>query len=189
MAVMKLIFAILFLYATKIIAQTSEHSPAELNFINEVNLVRTHPKAYAVYVKEYALKWGTPEEKEAAPEAITILDTMKPIQPLNVSNEVRKELENHNGVDSIKRWVNHGNFKWLITPYKSGGENIIMSCTNTYRNMVIRHLIDANIPTRGHRKKILDTEVNAIAVRRIVFGDESKPFQCRIWWIEEYLEL
>jgi uncharacterized protein YkwD len=152
-------------------------------------LVRQHPKEYALYVKEYALKWGTPGEKADAPEAIAVLEKMKPLVPLKVANQVRKELDSHSGVDSLGRWVNHGNWKWLITPHKSAGENIILSCKNTYRNMVIRHLIDAGIKDRGHRHNMLNPSVNSISVRRIVFGDESKPFQCRIWWIEEYLEL
>ena len=185
---MKLLFAFLLFYTIKIDTLTLAHSFEELNFITEVNLLRTHPKEYVVYVKKYALRWGTPEEKADAPEAIAVLENMQPLQPLVVSNQVRQLLENHRGVDTIGRWVNHDR-KWLVTSYKSGGENIIMSCKNTYRNMVIRHLIDAGIKDRGHRHNMLNPSVNSISVRRIVFGDESKPFQCRIWWIEEYLEL
>jgi uncharacterized protein YkwD len=55
--------------------------------------------------------------------------------------------------------------------------------------MVITHLIDSKVESRGHRANILNPNYNTIAIRRIVFGDESKPFQCRIWWIEAYLEL
>ena len=183
---MKILFAILLFYSAN--SKPTEHSLEELNFIKEVNLARQHPKEYALYVKEYALKWGTPEEKADAPEAIAVLDKMPPLQPLAISNQIRQELENHKGVDTIGRWVNH-DWKWLVTSRKSGGENIIMSCKNTYRNMVIRHLIDAGIKDRGHRHNILNQSINCISVRRIVFGDESKPFQCRIWWIEEYLEL
>ena len=167
-----------------------KHSIEELNFIKEVNLAREHPREYVSYIKDYSSNWGTDDEKKATPEAISVMEKMKPLKPLIPSEQIRAELEQFNAIDTVGRWVNHGNWKWLKSPFKgSASENIIMSCINTYRNMVIRHIIDANIPDRGHRKAILDPKFNTIAVKRIVFGDESKPFQCRIWWVEEYLEI
>jgi hypothetical protein len=166
------------------------HTIEELNFIKEVNLAREHPREYVSYIKAYSSNWGTDDEKKATPEAISVMEKMSPLKPLIPSEQIREELEQFNAIDTLRRWVNHGNWKWLKSPYKgSGGENIIGSCSNTYRNMVIRHLIDGNVPNRGHRKNILNPKINTIAVKRIVFGDESKPFQCRIWWVEEYLEI
>ena len=186
---MKFFFIVVLLIICSIPLHALVHSKEELNFIKEVNLVREHPKEYITYIKEYVSRYGLPGEKIVSLEVIDILGKMQPLQPLKVSNQIRLELEYFNGVDSINKWVNHGNWKWLVSPHINAGENLIMSCTNTYRNMVIRHLIDVNIPSRGHRKNILNANFNTMAVKRIVFGDESKPFQCRIWWVEEYLEL
>jgi len=167
----------------------SQITQEELNFIEEVNLVRTNPRLYVSYVKEYVNQWGLPSEKADAPEVIAILEKMQPLKPLVASTTIRKEMETHSGIDTVSKWVNHSNWKWLVSPFDTGGENIIMSCKNTYRNMVIRHLIDGGISSRGHRKHILSPIFNTIAVKRIVFGDESRPFRCKIWWIEEYLKL
>lgn len=169
--------------------ELKHHSEYELRFIDEINLVRTNPKSYAKYVYDYAIKYGTNAEKEAAQEAIKVLEEMSPLQKLKPSEILRYQVEKYEAIDTSNQWVNHSGFRWIEVGYKSGGENIIMSCKNTYQNMVIRLLIDADIPNRGHRKNILSKNYNVIAVKRVVFGDESKPFQCRIWWIQEFFNL
>jgi hypothetical protein len=153
------------------------------------HIINSYKAMYPRHIKEYADNYGLPEEKQDAPEVITIMLKMKPLKALKPSEQIRGELENFGGIDTAGKWVHHGRWTWLKSHFESGGENIILSCKNTYRNLVVRHLIDGLVPTRGHRKNILNPKFNTIAVKRIVFGDESKPFQCRIWWVEEYFEM
>ena len=159
----------------------------ELSFINEVNLVRTNPTKYCQYIKEYLSGYvDTSRKKIANEELIPLLLSMSPLKPLLESDTLTKMLDKHK-VDSIKNEVHH-DLTWLNIKNKQISENIVMSTTNNYRQSVILLLIDSYDSKRGHRLNILNPNVTHTAVKRVSFGNEKKPFTCRIYWIQEFVE-
>lgn len=164
----------------------SQTSLQEKLFVEEVNSVRTNPRAYISQVREY-LKVALPQEKEIAEkELIPLLETLPPLRALKISDTLRFQLEKHI-VDSTTRWVHHDYaFTWLNSRTKFISENLVLSCKNNQRNSVVQLLIDLSSKDRAHRIYMLDPEATHTAVRKVVFGDESKPLSCRIWWIQVF---
>lgn len=172
-----------------LIAQDKPLTSYEVKFVEEVNKVRTNPKAYISMIREY-LKIGLPSEKEIAEnELIPLLDTLSPRKALVISEKIRYQMEYYKGVDSTKKWCDHDlDYMKNIQNFQSGAQNIVMGCKLDQQTvMVVRQLIDLAAPTRGHRHAILNPEFTHTAVRTIIFGDIRKPLSCRIWWIQDFI--
>lgn len=167
----------------------AQHTPSEQKFIDEVNQLRQDPKAYIPFIIEYLEHGLEMEKKIALSELIPLLDTMKALPKLSTSEEMSRQLNMH-PVDSVGKWVNHDlTWGWLkMKNIEVIMENIGLCAKEMQRMVIIRLLIDVNVPSRGHRWAILDPTINKMAVRRVVFGDINKPLQCRMWWIQEYFK-
>ena len=169
-----------------------QHSAEELAYINEINLIRTNPKAYIQYVKAYANSTRfAPEREIAIKELIPLLDSMKPLPALKISEELYKEAIKH-PVDSAKIFIQHDlTFSWLNIPYKDLSENI--SYGTSIRVNVVLLLIDASSSIRGHRTNILSENFTHTSVRKINLGN----YNCRadlimgrakVIWLQNFIE-
>ena len=167
---------------------SQSHSESELEYITEVNLVRTNPRTYAAYVRDYLKsRFISHEERTVAEnELMPILDTLLPMQPLVPSDLIRQSLKKFNGkMDSSKFELGHGDFKWANFHNQKMAENL--GSGENIRASVIFLLIDAVAKNRGHRQAILERKYNATAVRRVCLGNEE-TINHRVWWIQEFVE-
>ncbi|MDD3437529.1 MAG: CAP domain-containing protein [Candidatus Gastranaerophilales bacterium] len=154
---MKKIFLILLtLFPLIISAQMTER---EQQVLDEINLVRTNPKAYIVYIDEYLKVMDSDAaERASANELKRELKKMKPVNALVFSEDLYKSCKAHGDyVIKTKKFVHSkGNY----------GENIQYG-QSEIRYAVIDLLIDHGIPTRGHRENILNPKYKYFAVYEI----------------------
>jgi hypothetical protein len=153
---------------------------AELAQIEEVNFVRTNPKAYAelfrIHAKNKVLDsmsvWIIHHE------LLPLLDTMAPLKPLMPSEALRRDAERFRGYDSINGSMWHDQSYYDNAPqWKQGGQNIAMAPVPRPRAQNMSMLIDACVKNRGHRVLFLHPGFTHISVRIIrLWGSEDKPF-------------
>jgi hypothetical protein len=186
MRLLKLLFVLL-TGATRLSAQ---HSTEERAFIEEVNLLRTHPRLYGSFVKQFLADTQMRHYREyrciADTEVLPLLDSLKPLHALIPSDTLRHQLNFHSGIDSAHRMIQHAR-GWLDTHYALTCENLIASKQNDYRDMVIKLLLDKEYAIRYHRFNLLRQDVTHTAVRRLVLGDTGYLLSYRIWWIQEFV--
>jgi uncharacterized protein YkwD len=161
-------------------------SVLEHGVIDELNAARTNPQAYASGLEreiqyyqgtlfrkpgdEAALQ--TREGAAAVREAIRVLRSTKPLPALTMSegmtlaardhvkDQAPRGLMNHKGTDGTMAWdrvSRYGDWKSKIS------ENMTFGPA-TAHEVVSALLIDDGIPDRGHRKNILDPEVNVVGI-------------------------
>lgn len=154
---MKKIFLILLiLFPLVISAQLTER---EQEVLDEINLVRTNPNAYIVYIDEYLKAMDSDAgEKATANELKRELKKMKPVNALVFSEDLYKSCKAHGDyVTKTKKFVHSkGNY----------GENIQYGQSEV-RYAVIDLLIDHGISSRGHRENILNPKYKYFAVYEI----------------------
>jgi hypothetical protein len=188
MGFLKSLLMWLVLGATSLSAQ---HSSEELAFIEEVNLLRTHPKLYGTFVKQFLqsdtnMRYYREYSCIADTEVLPLLDSLKPLHALIADDNLRKQLNFHSGIDSANRMIQHAR-GWLDTNYALSCENLIASKQNDYRDMVIKLLLDREYAIRYHRHNLLRADVTHTAVRRLILGDTGYLLSYRIWWIQEFV--
>jgi uncharacterized protein YkwD len=158
----------------------------EHGVIDELNLARSNPQAYAASLErdlqfyqgtlfrrpgdEAALQ--TREGVSAVREAIRVLRGTRPLPPLHivdgmtlaardhVKDQAPRGLMNHRGTDGSMAWdrvSRYGDWKSKIS------ENMTFGPA-TAHDVVAALLIDDGIPDRGHRKNILDPEVSVVGI-------------------------
>lgn len=177
---------------TKPPAPAFELSPLEKEIIEEINLVRSNPTAYAAHLEQlrpfFADKkfqppgrpaFITEEGVSALDDAIAFLRAAKPLSTLNISrgmcmgaNVLVKDQgptgnTGHRGSDASlceQRVNRYGTWNDAI------GENLSYG-TETARERVITLLIDDGVANRGHRECLLSPTFNVIGVS---CGDHSK---------------
>lgn len=166
------------------------HSIYELEFINAVNNFRQNPKSYIDTLDDY-IKNEYLDPKEAIIAKNELIPLLKKTNPLSIlvpKEEIRLQMENHKGINNSLKHVSHDfKFSWLNPKNIDISENICNSSGNFYTACLINMLVDYNVPGRGHRLSIMDPENTGIAVKRIVFGNETDIFNCSIFWIQEYI--
>lgn len=139
--------------------------------IEEINRVRTNPKAYADLMSAHLESYRGLEGKAAIRETIDVLRATVPLRPLeplealesaaldHVADQSKSGLRGHRGSDGsdpfdrVRRYLNTN----------GAGENIAYGLWNA-REMVMALLIDDGIPSRGHRKNILNPSYRLIGV-------------------------
>lgn len=157
----------------------------EVEVVKEINLARTNPQKYAVFLKKYLSfitgdKYQRPGEcplylhegKKAVEEAISILESAQPLKALKASKGLSAAAKDHaqeqgktgdtghygaNGSQTADRVEKYG--QWI----GSVGEN----CTygpDVPRDIVVDLIIDDGIADRGHRKNIFSDEYTAVGV-------------------------
>jgi uncharacterized protein YkwD len=154
------------------------------SLLDEINLVRTNPKQYSQILKsirqyyngniyqapgEIAIK--TTEGVDAVNEAIAVLESTSPIAALALSTGLNKAAQAHADDIGPKGLVQHNSsdgtpFHKRITNYVNAdgylGENISFGSKQTARKVLLRLIIDDNVPTRGHRISILNPDFNYV---------------------------
>ena len=139
--------------------------------IEEINRVRMNPLSYADLIAARLDSYQGPEGKAAIRETIDVLRATAPLRPLepvealeaaaldHVVDQGRNGLRGHKGSDGsepfdrVRRYLNTN----------GAGENIAYGLWNA-REMVMALLIDDGIPSRGHRKNILNPSYELIGV-------------------------
>lgn len=161
-------------------------SSIEKKIIIELNKVRTKPKEYADYYLEpmrdlyrgnilqypgeIALR--TKEGVSALEECISVLRSKKPIGTLSTTEGLYRAAKDHmedqsntgrtghNGSDGSspsQRMKRYGEWK------KTAGENVAYG-NDIARRVVISLLVDDGVPSRGHRKNIMNPEFRYVGV-------------------------
>ena len=157
----------------------------EAAVLEELNLARTNPAAYARYVEQYRRDFKnytlvlvdgmwikTVEGVPAADEAIAYLRKVAPAPALSASeplvlsardhvNDIGpKGMTGHLGSDGsrpVERIRRHGK------PKSATGENIAFRPV-TARSIVVQLIVDDGIPDRGHRHTIFDPDFRVAGV-------------------------
>jgi uncharacterized protein YkwD len=162
------------------VAQTSVQQDISVEeIINELNLARTSPRAYANILKTrkqyykgkvYAAPGQTPvgshEGLKAVDEAIRYLESVSPMNPLKYSQGLSKAAmdhvndigpkgtTSHTGSDGTRvnnRIERYGEWRGAC------GENIMYGAL-TSRDIVVALIIDDGVADRGHRRAIFTPE-------------------------------
>lgn len=150
---------IIFLIAFSPILLLAQMTVREQQVLDEINLVRTNPKAYITYIDVYLGDMDSDaSERSAANELKNELKKMVPLRPLVFSKQLYQSCKNHGSyVSKTKKFVHSkGDY----------AENIQYGQSEV-RNAVIDLLIDDGIPSRGHRKNILNPKNKYFAVFEI----------------------
>lgn len=135
-------------------------SDNEKRMVDEINLLRTDPKAYVKYVNAYLKKIPSPDKslKKAAAELISELNSLEPLGRLNISPALYIDARKF-GEELIENDV----IEHSTLPY---AENLIFEHENV-RDAVIDLLIDDEVENRGHRKNLLNNRKTLVAVYQI----------------------
>jgi len=157
-------------------------SEEERIMMDEVNLMRSNPKAYIPYVQEYLENYknagwdedSVAEEERVGKELIHELERLGPLSRLTPDPKLYRVASAH-GVD-MKRMgsVTHtgsdgsspfGRIK-KGTNLQSGNENLVGGGLDV-RESVIMLLVDSGIPGRGHRRTLLKAEWDTGAMVKV----------------------
>jgi len=154
-------------------------SEIENSVLEELNLARTNPKAYAAILKEYRATFSgkiakrpgkidlmTNEGTRAVDEAISVLNKQSPLAAMTPSKGMSRAAMDHvkdtgpkgvtghagtNGSKPFDRMNRYG--AWQTT----AGENISYGMESG-RAVVIQLIVDDGVPSRGHRKNIYKSD-------------------------------
>ncbi len=179
----------------------------ETGVVEELNLARTNPAAYAEYIEDFKKHYVgkyisidgetrivTREGVPAVDEAITYLKAVRPVPPLRVSrglslaarahvNDQGPEgLVGHNGSDQSTPGERMNRFG---TVKKAYGE-VIEYGNWRARRIVMGLIIDDGVKDRNHRKNIFDPVFRVVGVG---FGSHhSYTYMCVIDFAGAYIE-
>ncbi len=194
-------------------AHAQEDAPTQAEYLSdlenavvaEINLARSDPKAYSVFLEELLPYYDgknfkrpgdemtriTREGAAAVEEALAFLQSAEPQSPLMPSRGMSQATKDHvndngkkgsTGSDDSQPWdrVNrHGTWGGTIGETLSFGRD-------TARDVVIHLIIDDGFADRGNRNNIFDKEFQ---VTGIACGDDEKyTFVCVIDYAGTYTE-
>lgn len=146
----------------------------EKEMLLEINRARNNPKLYARYIEEYKVKiekynktgLGYADDMKAIGELLQELNTMQPAGVLQSKETLYKAAMKH-GLEMKARGKsghvgNDGSYPWdrilrEDSAFTDGNENLVGG-PKTVREAVILLLVDSGIPSRGHRKTMLNPE-------------------------------
>jgi len=156
----------------------AQMTATELNQIDELNLMRTQPKAYAEILRKHAQNkvLDTTSVWIINNELIPLFDTMTPLQPLIPSEELRRAANHFNGFDTISGNLWHDLDYYSMVENKGGAQNISVGNPPRPRAQIISLLIDECFSDRGHRFTFLNRDYTHASVRII-----------KIWGKKDYL--
>ncbi len=186
-------------------AQAEYLSDLENAVVAEINLARSDPKAYSVFLEELLPYYDdkkfkrpgdemtrlTREGAAAVEEALAFLQSAEPQSPLMPSRGMSQATKNHlndkdkngsTGSDDSQPWdrVNrHGTWGGTIAESISFGRN-------DAQDVVIHLIIDDGFADRGNRNNIFEKEFQ---VTGVACGDDEKyTFVCVIDYAGTYTE-
>jgi len=159
-------------------AAASYMKSEELSMIDEVNLVRSNPAGYIPYIEDYKRKIQRGEGFGSAAvcdELIAELRNTPPRSVLKPRECLYRAAKNHGEDQRPTGSTDHvgtdGSYPWdrvlrACPELKDGNENLVGG-PSTVRESVIILLIDDGIPSRGHRKTMLQKEWQYLACYKI----------------------
>jgi len=142
----------------------------EQQVLDEINLVRTNPKAYIQYIDSFLEYWDSDSgERATAEELKRELKKMTPLPALVFSPDLYKSSKKHGEYILKTKKFAHSDCDC--------GENIQYG-NSEIRYAVIDLLIDNGVSDRGHRKNILNPNYKYFAVYELleVAGDMEFVF-------------
>lgn len=179
-ALLKLLFAVnASAQVFEKVSISEQHNEIAAGVIEEINLVRSNPAAYAenleaikghytgsVYLSPTGGRIVTFEGVAAVDEAIRALRTARTARPLNFSEGMSRAAMDHVFDLGLKGVTSHTGTDGSVPGLRLNrygawqndvGENINFGRI-TPREIVISMLIDDGVKSRGHRKNILQTK-------------------------------
>ena len=164
---------------------TEAYGPKEKAVLDELNLARTQPQKYAVFLEEFrkdfhtdksfrrhGVNMITKEGVAAVDEAIAFLKKQKPIGAMTLSRGLSqaardhasdigpKGVVGHAGSDKSQpadRMNRHGKFR------RTAGENIAFG-PDEARQIVMQLIVDDGVPSRGHRQNIFQDAFRTVGI-------------------------
>jgi uncharacterized protein YkwD len=135
-------------------------SDNEKKMVDEINLLRSNPKAYVKYINAYLKKIPDPGKslKNAAVELISKLNSLEPLVMLVISPSLYLDARQFG-----KELIENNVIEHSTLPY---AENLIFEHDNV-RDAIIDLLIDDGVENRGHRKNLLNSQKTLVAVYEI----------------------
>jgi uncharacterized protein YkwD len=168
-------FAVTTLAAALTTASAENGSVTGTAVIREMNLARQNPPAYAQFLEDLRAHFNgrflvlpgqtriyTREGLGAVDEAIRVLRSTKPIQPLTLSPGMCRGAGDH-CAGQVGGTIGHGNPASRMNRYgtwtSAWGENISYG-KHSARDIVLALIIDDGLPARKHRANILAAKFN-----------------------------
>lgn len=150
----------------------------ELSMMDEVNLVRSNPAGYIPYIEDYKAKilrgegFGSAavcDELIAELRVTPALSILKPRECLY--RAAKNHGEDQRPTGSVDHKGTDGSYPWDRVlrgcPELTDGNENLVGGPSTVRESVIILLIDDGIPSRGHRKTMLQKEWQYLACYKI----------------------
>lgn len=139
----------------------SAHEPTEreLEMIEEINFARTKPHVYYKFINDYIIeKRLNGDDYRVAKALESEMKRMRPLKALAFSSEMYQDTYKYGDEMQEKGVVEHSDL-----PY---AENISAGISSV-RMTVVGLLIDLGIPSRGHRKNLLNPGFSKVACREV----------------------
>lgn len=168
----------------------AQMTTAELSQIDELNLMRTQPKMYAEILRKHAQNkiLDSTSVWILHNELIPLFDTMKPLNPLIASDELRKAANQFKGYDTVSGDIWHDMDYYSLVPNKGGGQNLKVGPRPNPRAAIIGLLIDVCVSDRGHRFTFLNPFYTHASVRIIkLWGKEENLFGCAYGYVYDLI--
>jgi hypothetical protein len=161
----KIMIFILMLMSVTLQAQTVR----ENDIISEINKLRSNPKAYITYVKDF--KTMKSHYKSSANWADACDETIHFLENTNTVDTLSFTEYYFNKLDTFSQFK--GEHTTLFP--KSGSENLLgtSEANITAREVVLNLLIDINVKGKGHRLTLLNPNYKEVAVKTFTYEGDT----------------
>ena len=152
--------AVLFIL-TLLLCAGAAQAAGETRVLDEINLARTRPQAYAEIVAARMSRIPDADPRCVA-EAIAFLNRQRPLEALQTASGLEKSAQDHVSEQAAAGLIGHrspdGGSPWKRMSRWGQwagrtGENISYGYSDA-RSIVVTLIVDQGVPDRGHRKNI-----------------------------------
>lgn len=133
--------------------------------IDEVNILRSDPAAYANVVMLYEPMYRS-RDINAFNEVIDELNKLGPLSTLQKNDVLMSYAQTRTQINSKNNQMNHSDLGEMIMDPSLTSQRIQKLSENlalgyyTAVDIVVAWLVDAGVPNRGHRKNLLEPDIN-----------------------------